>query len=169
MLRARCLKNSNKPRIWRCSASLLEPLGSNSIQNWRLKSQIPMLFRFFYHLAGVVATCCALDASKTQTALVSAMFRLFFGASWQCAARPAPPAQLSPAQLAQPSHHQHRTIQALPSTAKPSQEFRGQGRGRRHWPLGLGIKISKQSFLGSGTQRQAHNTIQYKVEVVFDC
>ena len=46
-------------------------------------SQIPVLFRFFHNLADVIVSCCAFDASKSQTALASAIFRRFVGASWQ--------------------------------------------------------------------------------------
>ena len=61
----------------------MKPLGSNCLLNLRLKSQIPVLLSFLCYLPGVIVSCCALDASKTQTALISTMFGLFFEASWE--------------------------------------------------------------------------------------
>ena len=83
MLGARCLENSNSTSICDLGPLVLKPLGSKFLLNLRLKSQIPVLFSFFCYLPGVIVSCCALDASKTQTGLVSAIFRLFVGASWQ--------------------------------------------------------------------------------------
>ena len=57
----------------RFGALFWKPLGSHFLQNWRLKSQMLILFDFFCHLPGLIVSCCARDASKTQTALVSAI------------------------------------------------------------------------------------------------
>ena len=59
----------------------MKPPGSPFLQNWRLKSQILVLFDFFCHLPGLIVSCCAFDASKTQTALVSAISGPFLEAS----------------------------------------------------------------------------------------
>ena len=48
----------------------MKPLGSKFLLNLRLKSQIPVLFSLFCYLPRVIVSCCALDASKTQTELV---------------------------------------------------------------------------------------------------
>ena len=55
----------------------MKPLGSKLLQNIRLNSQIPILFNVFCNLPRVIVSCCALDCSKTQTALTSAMFASF--------------------------------------------------------------------------------------------
>ena len=54
-------------------ALLWKPLGSNFLPDLRLKSQMPVLFDVLCCVVGFVVSCCALDASKTQTALVSAI------------------------------------------------------------------------------------------------
>ena len=64
-------------------ALLWKPLGSNFLPDLRLKSQMPVLFDFLCCVVGFVVSCCALDASKPQTALVSAIWGPFVEASWE--------------------------------------------------------------------------------------
>ena len=64
-------------------ALLWKPLGSNFLPDLRLKSQIPVLFDVLCYFFCFVVSCCAFDASKTQTALVSAILDPFVEASWE--------------------------------------------------------------------------------------
>ena len=57
----------------------------------RVKSQMLVLFDFLCYFVGFVVSCCALDASKTQTVLVSAILDLFFEASWEQVSPKSPP------------------------------------------------------------------------------
>ena len=75
-------------RFW---GPLLQPLGSHVLQNWRLESYILVLFDLFCYLPGFIVSCCAFDASKTQTALVYAISVPFFEASGEpCSSKLAP-------------------------------------------------------------------------------
>ena len=77
-------------------ALLWKPLGSNFLPDLRLKSQMPVLFDFLCCVVSFVVSCCALDASKTKTALVSAILGLFFEASWEQFSAKSPPEIVDP-------------------------------------------------------------------------
>ena len=64
-------------------ALLWKPLGSNFLPDLRLKSQMPVLFDVLCYFFCFVVSCCALDALKTQTALVSANLDPVVEASWE--------------------------------------------------------------------------------------